>query len=73
MARAKLAEPIHWRTTDVTPIRRPGPGIHFGEESTPGLLKMLQDALLAKNTPLAAQLQTAIRQRAHITGKVGEP
>ncbi len=73
MAREMLARPINWRTTDVTPIKRPGANIHFGEESTPGLLKLLQDALMAKNKPLAEKLQTAIRQRSHITGKVGEP
>jgi len=72
-ARAKLSEPINWRTTDVTPIAKPGKGIHFGEESTPGLLKLLQDAQLAKNQPLVDKLLTAIRQRSHITGKVGEP
>jgi hypothetical protein len=72
-ARQKLADPINWRTTDATPIKKPGKGIHFGEESTPGLLKLLQDALMAKNAPLAEKIQTAIRQRSHITGKVGEP
>lgn len=70
-ARAALKAPIDWRTTDVTPIARPGKGIHFGDESTPGLLKMLEDALLAKDKVLAEKIQTAIRQRAHITGKVG--
>lgn len=73
MARQTLEKPINWRTQDVTPIKKPGPGIHFGEESTPGLLKMLQDALVSKNKTLAQQIETAIRQRSHITGKVGEP
>ncbi len=72
-AREALARPINWRTTDVTPIKRPGANIILGEESTPGLLEMLQDALLAKDAPLAEKLQKAIRQRSHITGKVGEP
>jgi hypothetical protein len=72
MAREQLAKPINWRTTDVTPINRPGKGIHFGEESTPGLLKLLQDAQLAKDATLADKILTAIRQRSHITGKVGK-
>jgi hypothetical protein len=70
-ARQKLANPIDWRTTDVTPIKKPGKGIHFGEESTPGLLKMLQDAQLAKDATLAEKIKKAISQRSHITGKVG--
>lgn len=73
MARETLQKPINWRTTDVTPLTRPGKGIYFGEESTPGLLRLLQDAQLAKNQPLVDKLLVAIRQRSHITGKVGEP
>lgn len=70
-AREALRAPINWRTTDVTPIARPGKGILFGEESTPGLLKLLQDALLTKDAPLVDKIQKAIRQRSHITGKTG--
>jgi hypothetical protein len=72
-ARSALQAPINWRTTDITPIKRPGSSIYFGEESTPGLLKLLQDAQLAKNQPLADTVLKAIRQRSHITGKVGGP
>lgn len=68
-ARETLSKPIDWRAMDITPVKRPAQNILFGEESTPGLLRMLEDAQLAKNPQLVEQVQKAIRQRSHITGK----
>jgi hypothetical protein len=71
-ARAELAKPIDWRTTDAVPITPPRKGIILGGESTPGLQRMLEEALMNEDRTLVEQIQKAQRQRAHINGKVGQ-